>query len=44
MEVLHEGFGEDFFAPPEVLRDLVAQGHLGQKTNRGFYAYPRDAR
>jgi 3-hydroxybutyryl-CoA dehydrogenase len=41
MEVLHEGFGEDFFAPPQVLRDLVAQGHLGQKAGRGFYAYPR---
>jgi 3-hydroxybutyryl-CoA dehydrogenase len=44
MEVLHEGFGEEFFAPPQVLRDLVAEGHLGQKTNRGFYVYPRDSR
>jgi 3-hydroxybutyryl-CoA dehydrogenase len=42
MEVLHEGFGEDFFAPPQVLLDLVAQGHLGQKTGRGFYTYPRE--
>jgi 3-hydroxyacyl-CoA dehydrogenase len=24
-----------------VLRDLVAAGHLGQKTGRGFHAYPR---
>jgi len=41
MEVLHEGFGEDFFAPPQVLRDLVDAGHLGQKTGQGFYTYPR---
>jgi 3-hydroxybutyryl-CoA dehydrogenase len=41
MEVLHEGFDEDFFAPPKVLRDLVAAGNLGQKTSRGFYSYPR---
>ena len=41
MEVLHEGFDDDFFAPPKVLRDLVAAGNLGQKTGRGFYSYPR---
>lgn len=41
MNVLHEGFGEPQFAPPAVLRDLVAAGHLGQKTGRGFHAYPR---
>jgi len=41
MEVLHEGFGQAHFAPPKVLRDLVAAGHLGQKTGRGFHSYPR---
>ena len=41
MEVLHDGFKEDFFAPPKVLRDLVTAGNLGQKTGRGFYTYPR---
>ena len=41
MEVLHEGFDEAHFAPPDVLRDLVEAGHLGQKTGRGFYTYPR---
>ena len=40
MEVLHEGFGEERFAPPRVLVDLVAAGHLGQKTGRGFHVYP----
>jgi 3-hydroxyacyl-CoA dehydrogenase len=24
-----------------VLKDLVAAGNLGQKTGRGFHAYPR---
>jgi 3-hydroxybutyryl-CoA dehydrogenase len=41
MEVLYEGFGQEHFAPPKVLRDLVAAGHLGQKTGRGFHSYPR---
>jgi 3-hydroxybutyryl-CoA dehydrogenase len=41
MNVLHEGIGGDHFAPPKVLRDLVAAGHLGQKTGRGFHTYPR---
>jgi enoyl-CoA hydratase/3-hydroxyacyl-CoA dehydrogenase len=31
----------DRFAPPTVLKRLVAQGHLGQKTGQGFYAYPQ---
>ncbi|MCD6014211.1 MAG: hypothetical protein K0R88_295 [Solirubrobacterales bacterium] len=29
------------FAPPTVLRRLVAQGRLGQKSGQGFYAYPQ---
>jgi 3-hydroxybutyryl-CoA dehydrogenase len=41
-EVLHEGFGDPRFAPPPVLRQLVDSGHLGQKSGRGFYRYPRD--
>jgi len=41
MEVLHDGFGQPHFEPPKVLRDLVAAGHLGQKTGKGFYSYPR---
>lgn len=41
MRVLHEGFGEPQFAPPAVLERLVAEGHLGQKTGRGFHTYPR---
>jgi 3-hydroxybutyryl-CoA dehydrogenase len=44
MGVLHEGLGGEQFRPPVVLQDLVASGHLGQKTGRGFYAYPREPR
>jgi enoyl-CoA hydratase/3-hydroxyacyl-CoA dehydrogenase len=31
----------DRFAPPTILRRLVAQGRLGQKRGQGFYAYPQ---
>jgi enoyl-CoA hydratase / 3-hydroxyacyl-CoA dehydrogenase len=31
----------DRFAPPAILRRLVAQGRLGQKSGQGFYAYPQ---
>ena len=41
MEVLHDGFGAAHMAPPPVLRQMVDAGHLGQKTGRGFYTYPR---
>jgi enoyl-CoA hydratase/3-hydroxyacyl-CoA dehydrogenase len=29
------------FAPPRILRRLVAQGRLGQKSGQGFYPYPQ---
>ncbi len=41
MNVLYDGFGQEHFKAPRVLVDLVAAGHLGQKTGRGFHAYPR---
>jgi 3-hydroxybutyryl-CoA dehydrogenase len=41
MRVLHEGLGDERFAPPAVLVELVEAGHLGQKTGRGFHTYPR---
>jgi 3-hydroxybutyryl-CoA dehydrogenase len=43
MRVLYEGFGQEHFRPPKVLEELVAAGHLGQKTGQGFHAYPKDA-
>ena len=42
MKVLNEGIGEEHYPPPKALVDLVAAGHLGQKTGRGFHTYPRD--
>jgi enoyl-CoA hydratase/3-hydroxyacyl-CoA dehydrogenase len=40
MENARERHGERF-TPPTILRRLVAQGRLGQKSGQGFYAYPR---
>jgi 3-hydroxybutyryl-CoA dehydrogenase len=42
MRVLDEGLGQEQFAPPAILVELVEAGHLGQKTGRGFHVYPRD--
>jgi enoyl-CoA hydratase/3-hydroxyacyl-CoA dehydrogenase len=36
-----EGEWGEHFAPPLILRRLVAQGRLGQKTGQGFFPYPR---
>lgn len=39
LEVLHQGFGKDKYAPCPLLRNLVSAGNLGVKTKRGFYDY-----
>lgn len=41
MRVLEDGLGLEHVRPPRVLVELVEAGHLGQKTGRGFYTYPR---
>jgi enoyl-CoA hydratase/3-hydroxyacyl-CoA dehydrogenase len=40
LERLQETHGERF-APPRILRRLVAQGRHGIKSGQGFYAYPQ---
>jgi enoyl-CoA hydratase/3-hydroxyacyl-CoA dehydrogenase len=40
LENARERHGERF-TPPAILRRLVAQGRLGQKSGQGFYAYPQ---
>ena len=42
LEVLHEGFGKDKYAPCPLLRTMVAAGNLGIKTKRGFYDYSQN--
>ena len=39
LEVLHDGLGDPKYRPCPLLRKYVAQGWLGRKTKRGFYAY-----
>jgi 3-hydroxybutyryl-CoA dehydrogenase len=38
-ESMYEEFKEPLYAPPALLRRMVAAGHLGRKNGRGFYTY-----
>jgi 3-hydroxybutyryl-CoA dehydrogenase len=38
-DVMVDAYGEERFAQPETLRKLVAAGHYGRKSGRGFYDY-----
>ncbi len=39
LEVLHQGLGDDKYRPCPLLRRMVAAGHLGRKSGRGFHTY-----
>jgi 3-hydroxybutyryl-CoA dehydrogenase len=39
MNVLHEGLGDPKYRPCPLLRRMVAAGHLGRKSGRGFFTY-----
>jgi 3-hydroxybutyryl-CoA dehydrogenase len=38
-EYLHATLGGEQYAPPELLRRMVAEGRLGRKSGRGFYEW-----
>jgi 3-hydroxybutyryl-CoA dehydrogenase len=38
-EVFFDAFRETRYAPPALLRQMVALGHLGRKSGKGFYDY-----
>jgi 3-hydroxybutyryl-CoA dehydrogenase len=40
LDVLKDGLGDDKYRACPLMRRLVAAGHLGRKTKKGFYTYP----
>ncbi|HEU5305462.1 MAG TPA: 3-hydroxybutyryl-CoA dehydrogenase [Gemmatimonadales bacterium] len=39
LDVLHRGLGDDKYRACPLLRKMVAAGHLGRKSGKGFYGY-----
>jgi 3-hydroxybutyryl-CoA dehydrogenase len=39
MQVLCDGFNDTKYRPAPLLKEMVAAGHFGRKTGRGFHAY-----
>jgi len=42
-ESVYERTGAERFAPPQIQRDMVAEGRLGRKSGAGFYDYANGA-
>lgn len=41
MENLYREYGDPKYRPPLLLRQMVRAGHLGRKSGKGFYNYPK---
>jgi 3-hydroxybutyryl-CoA dehydrogenase len=39
---LYEEFKQTEYAPPPLIKRMVASGRIGRKAGRGFYEYQRD--